>query len=314
MITFRDPEIEDRSWVEERFCASGNQGCEYSFATLFLWSGAYRQQVARLGDYVLERLCGPLGACYLFPVGEGSLEPAVSALEADAAERGEPCRFVCMTPEQAARLEELRPGAYVYQEDRDGFDYLYEIDRLADLKGKKLQAKRNHINRFVERCPDWTVEEITFDNLGECAEMDLEWNRRYRSLDESSAEQEAQTRLDERHAMSKAFAHYQELGLFGLLLRTGGEVVAFTIGSLINSETVDVHFEKAYSELQGAYPLINREFARWIREHCPQVRWLNREDDMGLEGLRRSKESYHPDRMVVKCSAVHCAPDGAQVG
>ena len=80
--------------MEERFCASGNQGCEYSFATLFLWSGAYRQQVARLGDYVLERLCGPLGACYLFPVGEGSLEPAVSALEADAAERGEPCRFV----------------------------------------------------------------------------------------------------------------------------------------------------------------------------------------------------------------------------
>ena len=158
------------------------------------------------------------------------------------------------------------------------------------------------------------MEEITFDNLGECAEMDLEWNRRYRSLDESSAEQEAQTRLDERHAMSKAFAHYQELGLFGLLLRTGGEVVAFTIGSLINSETVDVHFEKAYSELQGAYPLINREFARWIREHCPQVRWLNREDDMGLEGLRRSKESYHPDRMVVKCSAVHCDPDGAQVG
>ena len=78
--------------------------------------------------------------------------------------------------------------------------------------------------------------------------------------------------------------------------------------------TAIVHFEKAYSELQGAYPLINREFARWIREHCPQVRWLNREDDMGLEGLRRSKESYHPDRMVVKCSAVHCDPDGAQVG
>ena len=170
----------------------------------------------------------------------------------------------------------------------------------ASVAGKKLQAKRNHINRFVERYPDWRVEEITFDNLAECAQLDLEWNRRYRSLHESSAETEAQARLDERHAMSRAFACFQELGLFGLLLRAEGEVLAFTIGSLINPETVDVHFEKAYGEIQGAYPLINREFARWIQLHRPGVVWLNREDDMGLEGLRRSKESYYPDQMVEK--------------
>lgn len=305
MIAFQDPEIQDQDWVAERFRASGNQGCEYSFATLFLWSDAYRQQVARLGDYVLERLYGPLGACYLFPAGEGPLELAVSALEADAAERGEPCRFVCLTREQAARLEELRPGAYEYREDRDGFDYLYDIDRLADLKGKKLQAKRNHINRFLERCPDWTVEEITFENLGECAEMDLEWNRRYRSQDAASAEMEERSRLDERHALSKAFLFYKQLKLSGLLLRAEGQVVAFTMGSAINDTTFDIHFEKAYSDIQGAYPMINREFARWIRDHFPQVRWINREDDMGLEGLRRSKNSYYPDKMVEKCSAVH---------
>ena len=200
-------------------------------------------------------------------------------------------------------MEEIRPGRYRLEPDRDGWDYLYDVDRLADLAGKKLHGKRNHIRRFEEEHPDWRAEEITVENLGECAAMDLEWNRLYRTGN-GDAEKEAQTRLDERHAMSKAFAFYEQLGLAGLLIRCQGQVVAFTMGSLINPETVDVHFEKAYGEIQGAYPIINREFARWIRDHRPQVRWLNREDDMGLEGLRRSKNSYYPDRMVEKNLAV----------
>ena len=304
MIAFRDPEIGDRQWVEERFRASGNQGCEYSFSTLFLWSGAYQQQVAPMDGFVLERLRGKLGAGYLFPAGSGPLEPVLSALEKDAAERGEPCRFFCVTPEQAERLEQLRPGQYAFQSDRDGGDYLYALDRLAGLGGKKLHGKRNHIRRFEESHPDWQVEQITMDNLAECAEMDLEWNRRYRSLDAAGEEAEARTRLDERHAMSRAFAHYEALGMDGLLLRTGGKVVAFTMGSPISADTFDVHFEKAYGEIQGAYPMINREFARWLQANRPGVRWLNREDDMGLEGLRKSKESYYPDRMVEKSAAI----------
>lgn len=304
MIAFRDPEIGDRQWVEERFRASGNQGCEYSFSTLFLWSGAYQQQVAPMDGFVLERLRGKLGAGYLFPAGSGPLEPVLSALEKDAAERGEPCRFFCVTPEQAERLEQLRPGQYAFQSDRDGWDYLYALDRLAGLGGKKLHGKRNHIRRFEESHPDWQVEQITMGNLAECAEMDLEWNRRYRSLDAAGEEAEARTRLDERHAMSRAFAHYEALGMDGLLLRTGGKVVAFTMGSPISADTFDVHFEKAYGEIQGAYPMINREFARWLQANRPGVRWLNREDDMGLEGLRKSKESYYPDRMVEKSAAI----------
>ena len=304
MIAFRDPEIGDRQWVEERFRASGNQGCEYSFSTLFLWSGAYQQQVAPMDGFVLERLRGKLGAGYLFPAGSGPLEPVLSALEKDAAERGKPCRFFCVTPEQAERLEQLRPGQYAFQSDRDGWDYLYALDRLAGLGGKKLHGKRNHIRRFEESHPDWQVEQITMDNLAECAEMDLEWNRRYRSLDAAGEEAEARTRLDERHAMSRAFAHYEALGMDGLLLRTRGKVVAFTMGSPISADTFDVHFEKAYGEIQGAYPMINREFARWLQANRPGVRWLNREDDMGLEGLRKSKESYYPDRMVEKSAAI----------
>ena len=80
--------------------------------------------------------------------------------------------------------------------------------------------------------------------------------------------------------------------------------MAFTMGSPISVDTFDVHFEKAYGEIQGAYTMINREFARWVRDRYPEVRYLNREDDMGLEGLRKAKESYYPDCMVEKCSVV----------
>ena len=304
MIPFRDPQLADRPWVEELFHISGNRGCEYSFVTLYIWSGTYRQQIARMGDYAMERLYGSMGYAYLFPAGSGELEPVLSALEKDAEERGEICRFVCMTAEQAKTLEELRPGMYQIEPDRDGWDYLYDIDRMADLPGKKLHGKRNHIHRFMDACPDWTVEVIDEANLAECAEMDLEWNRRYRP-DAATACQEKETLLSERHAMSRAFAAFRELGLTGLLIRSEGKVVAFTMGSHIGDDTFDLHFEKAYSDIQGAYPMIYREFARWLREHMPGLRWLNREDDMGMEGLRKSKESYYPDQMVEKYTAVH---------
>lgn len=303
MIPFQDPQLSDRPWVENLFRASGNRGCEYSFVTLYIWSQTFDQKIARMDGYALERLRGSMGWAYLFPAGTGPLEPVLSALEADAAERGEACRFVCMTAEQVQALEERRPGLYRVEPDRDGWDYLYDIHRMADLPGKRLHGKRNHIRRFEDACPDWTAEEITQDNLVECAEMDLEWNRRYRASAEN-VRQEEKTLLDERHAMSRAFAAFHQLGLTGLLIRSEGKVVAFTMGSRIGGDTFDLHFEKAYGELQGAYPMIYREFARWLRDHVPGLRWLNREDDMGMPGLRKSKESYYPDRMVEKYTAV----------
>ena len=134
--------------------------------------------------------------------------------------------------------------------------------------------------------------------------MNRDWNRLYRNRDTEDGAPEDETLRDEGHALARAFRYYEDLGLSGLLLRTEGKVAAFTMGSPITPDTFDIHFEKAYSEMQGAYPLINREFARWIRARWPEVRYLNREDDMGVEGLRKAKESYYPDLMVEKHSAI----------
>ena len=107
----------------------------------------------------------------------------------------------------------------------------------------------------------------------------------------------------ERAALDRAYRHYSELGLAGLLLLDGDSTLAFTMGSRLSADTLDVHFEKARSDVNGAYTAINYEFARYIRERMPSIAFLDREEDMGLEGLRRAKRSYRPHHMIEKCWA-----------
>ena len=300
MIEFHKPQLTDKPWVDELLRRADHRGCEYNFTNLFVWSDAYDQRIARVGDFLVTHLCGALGCSYIYPAGSGDIAPVLTALEQDAAERGVPFRLVCLTQPQIQELDTLFPGRFTFEADRDGFDYLYDIDRLADLGGKKLHAKRNHINRFIENNPSWVYEDITPESLPECLEMDKEWYRRSMVREGLAEERDLG---DEGRALRLAMEHYHALGLEGGLIRVYGEVVAFTMGDLLSSDTNDVHFEKAYGELQGAYAMINREFARRVRQRHPQVRYLNREDDMGVEGLRKAKESYYPDLMVEKYSA-----------
>ena len=301
MIDFHPPRLEEKPWVDELLRRADYRGCDYNFTNLFVWSRAYHQEIARVDDFLVTHVCGRMGCSFMFPAGGGDLASVIRKLEEEAAGRGEPLRLVCLTPRQMAELEEFFPGQFTFTADRDGYDYLYEIDRLADLGGKRLHAKRNHINRFMENNPSWTYEEITPESLGECLAMDKEWYRRSLAREGEAEERDLG---DEGVALRQAMEHYQALGLEGGLIRVYGEVVAFTMGDLLNSDTYDVHFEKAYGELQGAYAMINREVARWVRGRHPNVRYLNREDDMGVEGLRKAKESYYPDQMVEKHTAM----------
>ncbi len=300
MIDFRTPQPSDKAWVDALLAQADYRGCDYNFTNLFVWSRAYGQEIAQVNGFLVTHLCGRMGCSYMYPAGSGDLAAAIDILAREADERRQPLRLVCLTTRQMEELDRLMPGRFAYEADRDGFDYLYDIDRLADLTGKKLHAKRNHINRFMDNNPSWVYEEITPQTLPECLEMDKEWYRRSMAREGAAEERDLG---DEGIALRTAMDHYHALGLEGGLIRVYGEVVAFTMGDRLNSDTYDVHFEKAYGELQGAYAMINREFARWVRAKHPNVRYLNREDDMGVEGLRKAKESYYPDRMVEKYAA-----------
>ena len=298
MIQFHYATIQDKPWIDQLLRNSGEQGCEYTFTNLFAWSDLYQLQVAEVEGCLTCFMTGVIGPCYLYPVG-GDSRAAVLALRKDAAERGEPFRLACLSSQRRAELEGWFPGCFVFDEDRPGFDYLYDIERLSTLTGKKLHGKRNHINKFVSEHPEWSVEPITPDNLAECLDMNERWHQ------ENAQEDDTATFEEDGVALKKCMDHYPQMGLDGLLLRSEGRVLAFTMGELMGADdTYDVHFEKAFADVPGAYPLINREFARWVQQRYPQVRYLNREDDMGVEGLRQAKKSYYPDLLLEKYSAV----------
>ena len=298
MIPFHEPRLSDKAWADPILTHAGQRGSEYNFTSLFVWRRAFRHCIAQKGDMIFNHVCTGEGCAYLCPAGEGDLREAVEFLRRDAVERGElPLRLLCVSPSQIARLERAFPGKFQFTPQRDGWDYIYDIHKLADLPGKKLHAKRNHIRRFEDAHPDWTFEPLSRANLDECLAVDRDW---YLQSREREGIQEDWDLRAETLALRDAVDHFEALGPAGGLIRTEGQVVAFTMGDRLSIDGFDVHFEKAYAQIQGSYAIINREFARYIRGRHPDVRWFNREEDMGIEGLRKAKLSYYPDAMMEK--------------
>ncbi len=282
MLQFKKPTLEDRPWIQKLYQCSGFRGAEYTFANLYLWSFFYGE-VAEYKGFLCQRLNFKDLHQYIYPAGCGDVKPVLDALWQDSRDQGYPFAVRSLTKETMAKLEELYPGKFTYEDNRNAYDYLYEIDTLAELAGKKYQAKRNHINRFVENWPNWYTVPVTEENLPVCRGLAEQW---YKSHDGSDAD---------HRAMEKAFAHFREMEFEGIILYAEeGKPVGFSAGNRISTDTFDVNFEKSFADIQGAYPLVNREFARYIRTNHPEIQYLNREDDMGLEGLRKAKESYHP--------------------
>ena len=291
MIHFERLTIERKPEIDALLHRAAHRGCAFSFASLYLWG---RQCVARVGDSLLLFSHFQGKTMYPYPVCPGSARDAIEVLIADSQERGIPLRLSGLNTQDVEDLERWYPGQFRFHCGRDGHEYVYAIDDLADLKGKKYQPKRNHINRFLSEYPDAVIRPLDESTLPDARNLADRWYQR------RTAEEDA---CMEMVALNRAFANWQALGLEGLVLYVGDQVVAMAIGSFLGEDTVDVHFEKADLDYNGAYAVINRAFARHIREKYPQVKFLNREEDMGLEGLRKAKLSYYPHHMVEKCWA-----------
>ena len=290
MLEFTALKPEDKSRYDGFLQNCGERGCEYSFSNLFLWG----RQKATIHEGNLAFFCQfNRKSVYLFPLGE-NLKPTLDAIISDSQKRGIPCRLTSLTQKDMENLEQWYPGQFYFQPDRDGYDYIYSIDALADLAGKKLQKKRNHSNRFRLLHPQCIPEAITDENTQQVLEMLDTWYGQKKAADPTASFRLEQT------AITKALGNRKALGMEGLVLVNKGHIVAMTLGSFLSEDTFDVQFEKALEGYDGAYAVINREFARFLREKYPHLKWLNREDDLGIEGLRKAKLSYCPDRLVEK--------------
>ena len=291
MIDFQKFDLSRKAEYDRYLRSSGQRGCEYSFANLNMWG---RQRVAFVEDCLVLFSQFERHTVYPFPVGEGQLPAALDAVIQDAKERGIVCRLSALTAEDCLLLEELYPGQFRFHPDRDSCDYVYDIHNLADLPGRKYQKKRNHVNKFRQKHPGCRAVPITEEMLPAVQQMVEQW---YAGRLETESPDDYHL---ERQAIGRAFANMEALGLEGMALVEDGEIIAMTMGSPLNSTTFDVHFEKAREDVDGAYPAINQAFAQYLRDKYPDLQYLDREDDMGLPGLRKAKLSYYPHHLVVK--------------
>lgn len=291
MIEFKPVALADKPLFDKYLPYTSHLGCEYSFTNIYLWG---KQRYALVHDHIV--LFSQFDDLYVYPypIGCDDKKPVLDAIITDSKERGVPCSITCLQEAEKQLLNELYPDKFNFYFDRDSYDYVYSIDDLADLKGKKFQKKRNHLNRFKQNYPDYFIEPLSDDNIPKIKPMLEEW---YQSKSKNTSDADFQM---EKDALKKVFDNYRELNAAGILLYVDGKVAAFTLASQLSDDTLDVHFEKALPTVDNAYAAINSEFAKYIRSKYPNIKFLNREDDVGALGLRKSKLSYNPHHLVEK--------------
>lgn len=291
-IPFHEISIKDYGWYKNIADKVYMEAADYPFASNYIWKDTYHTEIALIEGCAVYRYEVDNCKWYAYPISSDNTGRinCLKRLQEMSHKKGEPLRITIITKKFLAEINSEFHGKLEIDPIRDAYDYMYEQSRLATLSGKKLAAKRNHIHRF-EDGGDWQYEELSAGNMHECWQLELDWIESQDSDDDL---------LHEKAAIRSAMDHFEELGFFGGLIRREGRVVAFTIAEALNSDTLVVHFEKAYADIQGAYQIINQQFAY----HNPQYTYINREDDTGDAGLRRSKLSYHPDRFIEKYIAV----------
>ncbi len=287
-LSFRNIEITDKDWICEALNKSQFRGCEYSFGNNFVWRRAYNVRIAELHGMYFVRWELPDGDCkFSFPAGAPDIKSGVEPLLSYCSENGIALK-IGANREISEQISALYPNAKLSY-NRDGSDYVYLAEDLAELKGKKFHSKRNHLNRFYEN--NWSFEPITADNMAECIEMNERWCDENITDCEFISPDEAKSKEDESCIVRCSFKYYDMLGYTGALIRVNGSVQAFTFGEQLTEDTFVVHVEKALRDYQGAYTAINREF---VKSLGGKYRYINREEDTGAENLRKAKLSYNP--------------------
>ncbi len=289
MLHFREITIDDRAWIVDCLRRSDYRGCEYSFANNMAWRRLNRSGIAQYKDFYL---CCAFETedgipSFMYPAGDGNHGEMLSELLDFSRIHGHPLRIWNVSPERLAWMQEKYGDALRIQENRDSWDYLYLAEDLAQLKGRRYHQKRNHLHRFAQY--DAVFSPLTEADHDDCiAFAAMQYNEK---LDGDHSG------ISEQFAIDTYFRHFSDLHLEGAVLRLEGQVIAFTIGEPLSSDTFCVHIEKADTVYQGVYAAINQKFAECI---AGRYKYINREEDLGIEGLRKAKNSYHPVSMVEK--------------
>ena len=282
-LTFHPLTVSDREAVQAVTLHTGRRNCNYTFANLLGWQFWFHTEVCVLADAVVLRFNSGGERVYMVNTSGMLQSTLIEALLEDC---GGELTIIGLEDSQAQGVEN---GEWRVERTarRNQYDYIYRRADLAALQGGLLKAKRNHVNRFWAEHSNFEYRLLTPEMFDECRRLTALWQEEKNDASE--------TVVAERRAMETIFAHWEALGMMGGSIFAEGRMVAFTYGAAVTTDTLDVCVEKADRRVEGAFAIINQQFA----EHLPeQYIYLNREEDMGIPGLRKAKLSYRPEILL----------------
>ncbi|QJA10145.1 DUF2156 domain-containing protein [Romboutsia sp. CE17] len=295
-MIFKDIDIDAKDKLQPYFDMVNYEACEYCFATLYMWQHLYKT-----GYYIGDGFAVLIGeyegdTFSILPLCSKDKLPQVIDFVLNYFESIESkLYFRGITQEIVDDLKEYYPGRFEYIEERDLFDYVYDAESMRTLAGRKNQKKRNHINYFLKEYEGrFEYKLLDKDNFDECLDLVKQWAD---NKEENNEYDEGMD--DELIGIKKIFNNYDVLRsnvkIGGIYV--DGKLEAFTIGELLNPNMALIHIEKANPNIRGLYPFINQQF---LVNEFSDVEFVNREEDLGIPGLRKAKLSYHPIRFVEK--------------
>ena len=288
VLQFTKLELKHIPLIKPFFEMQQRRLCDCTIGSTMMWRDYFDNCFAIEGDTLIFRsryLDGKYA--FTFPIGPNT-EVMMDKVEEYCRDREIDLEFCTVTPFDLDILKLRWPNAEV-EENRDWFDYLYESQNLVEFSGKKYSAQRNHINRFERDCPDWTFERMGTEHIEEVRTF-------FRELIEQRSK-EGDTAREEEEKVFEVLDHFEEYGFHGGILRVRGKIVGLSMGEIVR-DTLFVHIEKANTEYSGIYQKLVQCFAReFVNEN---VRYINREEDVGDPGLRKSKMSYRPLKLLEK--------------
>jgi predicted GNAT family N-acyltransferase len=290
-IHFREVSIEDRCLWNSYLSLSGIRFCDFSFLNICAWKFYYQTELAEWKGYLLIRHYFDDNFHYFFPIGDGNIAEVLNDLKTFAFENHHSFLMDCLTINQLEEIKTISIHPFSFSLDRNFSDYLYLREDWIALKGKRLQSKRNHLKRFLQNY-EYEYKPYTDAYLNDCISLSKQWMKENPDLNWDSMNNELQV-------IQFALNNLEQLGGCGGTLWVDGQLVAFSLGSSINEDTFVVHIEKANTSYEGIYVAMGNIFAQNLPDNYT---FLNREDDMGLKGLRQSKLSYSPHKLLAKFS------------
>ena len=323
MIIFKSISVQERELIQRFTLNNRLCSCDYSFSNIFSWSFRFGTQYAIVDGFLVLRFYYGDCPAYMIPVpgpqfgfrsiglqclcaGEESLTDGdangvemalvevIRKLMLQCSSIGCPFRMLGLTQRIKGLMEMVFPDMFVYQVNRDSADYIYNRITLETLAGKKLQSKRNHINKFKALYPDYRYCHIGGETVGKC----IDTIQRWRKISKGEYDYDESLAMEMRSMMT-IFENWDELGMIGGAIFVGETMVAFSYGAPISADTFDVCVEKADISYDGAFTIINQEFVKHLPE---QYIYINREEDLGVQGLRKAKLSYMPLAVLDKIS------------